>query len=85
MKKIFHVKTDNNKKNVYGKNLFEFHVFNDRILPAGNKNTTYMSFSANCKRTAQGRGCTAWVLENGNMDYLRCDDLSWDGKRKCDD
>jgi len=28
-------------------------------------------------------GCAAWVLENHNMDYLYCDDLSWSGKRKC--
>ena len=81
---FFRVKTDNSKKNVYGKNFFEFHVFNDRILPAGNKNATYMSFSANCNLNSSGRGCAAWVIENGNMDYLHCDDLSWDGKRKCD-
>ena len=28
-------------------------------------------------------GCTAWVIYNENMDYLKCDDLSWDGKIKC--
>jgi len=29
--------------------------------------------------------CAAWVVEHGNMDYLHCDDLSWDGKHKCSD
>lgn len=30
-----------------------------------------------------GGGCTAWVIFNENMDYLHCDDLSWNGKTKC--
>ncbi|MBE7709806.1 MAG: type II secretion system protein [Cyanobacteria bacterium SIG32] len=39
-----------------------------------------------CNRTKclqDCEACTAWVIENGNMDYLHCDDLSWNGKRKC--
>lgn len=28
-------------------------------------------------------GCAAWVIYNENMDYLHCDDLSWNGKTKC--
>ena len=31
----------------------------------------------------QGRGCSAWVVFNGNMDYLHCNDLSWEGKSSC--
>lgn len=27
--------------------------------------------------------CAAWVVANGNLDYLHCDDLSWDGKHSC--
>ena len=30
-----------------------------------------------------GYGCTAWVLQNENMDYKKCSDLSWGGKTKC--
>ena len=30
-----------------------------------------------------GRGCTAWVIYKENMDYLHCNDLSWNGKSKC--
>ena len=26
--------------------------------------------------------CTGWVITNGNMDYLHCDDLEWNGKNK---
>ena len=25
----------------------------------------------------------AWVILNENMDYLKCKDLSWNGKNKC--
>ena len=25
-----------------------------------------------------------WVIYNENRDYLKCNDLSWDGKTKCD-
>ena len=28
---------------------------------------------------------TAWVLHNENLDYLHCNDLSWDGKHSCRD
>ena len=28
-----------------------------------------------------GFGCTAWVLFNENMDYLKCSGLDWDGKK----
>ena len=55
------------------------------LVQLSNKNTTFMSFAGTCNLNSSGRGCAAWVIENGNMDYLHCDDLSWDGKRKCDD
>lgn len=29
--------------------------------------------------------CAAWVLINENMDYLKCEGLSWNGKKKCSD
>ncbi|MBQ8168995.1 hypothetical protein IJZ97_06235, partial [bacterium] len=41
-----------------------------------------------CNRTqcvGYCEACAAWVIENGNMDYLHCDDLSWSGKRQCSD
>ena len=30
-----------------------------------------------------GLRCTDWIFFNDNMDYLHCDDLSWNGKTKC--
>ena len=32
---------------------------------------------------SNGYSCTAWVIFKENMDYLKCDDLTWDGKNKC--
>ena len=78
----FFIKTDNKDKNVLGKNVFKFAVYSNIILPEGNRKARYKSFANNCYQN--GAGCTAWVIENGNMDYLHCDDLSWNGKRKCD-
>ncbi len=26
---------------------------------------------------------TAWVIQNGNLDYLKCDDLNWETKTSC--
>ena len=76
------VGTDNKDKNVLGKNVFKFAVYSNIILPEGNRKARYNSFANNCYQN--GAACTAWVIENGNMDYLHCDDLSWNGKRKCD-
>lgn len=52
------------------------------------KNTeTRFSFKKYCdmsnKSNLNGYGCTAWVIYNENMDYTRCNNLSWDGKLKC--
>lgn len=71
-----------------GVNNFMFLLTKDGITPAGQKNSTMFTFSRHCNLTnslnTNGHGCTAWVLQNENMDYLRCDDLSWEGKHKCD-
>ena len=71
-----------NLPNQFGKDLFSFAIRDGKILPSGSKNTAY-EFDKNCKRTKEGIGCTIWVIHKGNMDYLHCDDLSWNGKQKC--
>jgi len=78
----------NNGPNVIGKDVFAFYLTPTGILPIGTHGETRMSFETDCKATTgnfNGFGCTAWVLKNKNMDYLHCDDLSWDGKHKCSD
>lgn len=80
------------KPNVYGRDYFIFYVTKYGIIPSGspseNKETSNYPFSVQCKRTNtssyfSGHGCAAWVIYNENMDYLHCDDLSWEGKHKC--
>ncbi len=77
--------------NTVGKDIFMFYYSKDgSVIPIGTKNETFAPFGQDCNRNTgdhilNGYGCTAWVIQNENMDYLHCDDLSWDGKHKCSD
>lgn len=66
--------------NTYGKDFFMFYLTKQNIMPAGTANESSCPFST-CY--SHGGACTAWVLINENMDYLKCKDLSWNGKKKC--
>ena len=82
-------------KSVLGKNrFFFFHISEKGIFPEGLENppvtVTTSNFETNCnpsfENTLSGRYCTAWVIQNKNMDYLHCaDELSWSGKHQCSD
>ena len=50
------------------------------MFPFGSKDETRYPFT-NCR--TNGVACSAWVIENRNLDYTKCDDLSWDGKHSC--
>jgi len=80
---------NNDKKYYLGHNYFYFYLGKNKVYAAGYRNDLINSFDTMCNISnnsyGNGRGCTAWIVENGNMDYLHCDDLSWDGKRKCSD
>lgn len=72
----------------FGKDFFIFNITPKGIYPNGLENTTATdTFEDACNKskstTANGTSCTAWVIFNENMDYLHCNDLSWDGKTKC--
>lgn len=74
--------------NATGKDIFIFYYNKfGNFTPVGNAQDTHFSFDGYCNKTKQdnlnGYGCTAWIMYNENMDYLHCDDLSWNGKRKC--
>jgi len=71
--------------NTTGKDLFRFIATKNTIIPYGTQDESYFPFYAHCKTgtLSDGRGCTAWVLLNENMEYLKCNDLSWNGKTKC--
>lgn len=73
--------------NAFGKDIFTFLIYPNAIIPDGTSNTTVRPFEDHCNMTSSssqnGYGCAAWVIYNENMDYLRCNDLSWNGKHKC--
>ena len=72
----------NKKPNQTGRDVFYFYITKDAgVIPFGTNDETSYPFST-C--LSSGLGCAAWVIYNENMDYLKCSDLSWDGKKKCD-
>ena len=78
--------------NKNGEDRFMFYFTKNGLVPSGIKKAS-IEFEKACNRKIElpyptygpGNmyGCTAWVLYNENMDYLKCDDLSWNGKTKC--
>lgn len=81
--------------NSSGEDIFQFFIDKNAIVPYGLPNSG-LKFERACDRgiavpypnyssTTNMYGCTGWVLQNENMDYLKCDDLSWNGKHKCSD
>ena len=75
-----------NKEVRRGEHGFYFIITKKGILPSGYQGDPSTPFNPACskKQTDYGQGCTAWVLENENFDYLKCDDLDWGVKTKCD-
>ncbi len=79
----------NKPPNATGKDVFLFYYTKYGVVPMGSASQASNSFSFenSCNLTKpnslNGYGCAAWVITNENMDYLRCNDLSWNGKTKC--
>jgi prepilin-type N-terminal cleavage/methylation domain-containing protein len=75
------------KPNTTDIDVFTFDIVQDGIVPAGSRKQTHFEEQIGltaCLNGATNLGqCTSWVLEKKNMEYLRCSDLSWDGKTKC--
>lgn len=63
--------------NQVGTDLFLFIGKDNHIEPEG-----LSTFDSKCSKKS-GFNCTAWVVYKENLDYLRCDDLQWNGKQKC--
>lgn len=73
-------------KCIVGKDLFYFQMYFSpaKIVPQGITNDNFKQYcNIEQKSKDNGRGCTAWVLYNENMDYLHCNDLDWKTKLKC--
>lgn len=69
-----------NKIGLLGKDVFAFSVYkNGNIRPGGY--STINQDPLTCYSNAYA--CTQWVINNENMDYLHCKDLSWNGKKTC--
>lgn len=84
----FWVTLPNEKKAIIGVTRFHFMVDKNKgFLPDGSTQSSFI-YSCNVKNKSlapsiNGRTCTAWALRVGNMDYLRCNDLNFNGKTKC--
>ena len=66
--------------NLYGKDLFQFYVTKNGLLPLGTEGDLY-NVNTYCNINSHdmqynGVGCAAWVIAKGNMDYLR-KPVSW--------
>lgn len=71
--------------NQLGVDYFRFYLTKNGIIPGGLPDETFIPFDPDCKNKSGGYGCTAWVLYNQNMDYLKpCGStLSWSGPISC--
>ena len=68
-----------NGPNALGQDVFYFYFTKKGLIPFGSREDEKNSFER-CVSGYDGYECTAWALFNGNMDYLHCKDLSWNGK-----
>lgn len=84
---IYYVDVNGNKgPSTFGKDTFTFLLTRTGIVPNGiPSQTNWYYFTNDCKDSSNtfGLGCTAWVIQNGNLDYLHCNNLSWTGPTSC--
>ena len=73
-----------------GVDVFNFYFTKKGFVPQGaQSDANYFYTNCDPEKTSinagiQGRGCTAWVLYNGNMDYLHCrEKLGWNKASSC--
>lgn len=80
----YYVDVNGNKApNRIGIDTFKFYLTTKGIVPAGTPEEGTFDTGCKDKSTADGWGCAAWVIYNGNLDYLHCSNLSWTGKSSC--
>jgi len=60
----------NKGSNTWGKDIFDFVIKNGELYPAGYDITNEDTIKAVC--FLGGERCTNWVIQNENMDYLKC-------------
>ncbi|HIS35924.1 TPA: type II secretion system protein [Candidatus Scatousia excrementigallinarum] len=76
--------------NTLGIDIFVFGIFENKLIPYGLTHIDkFKQFrfenlcSLKVKNRMNGYGCAAWVIFEENMQYLKCNDLSFNGKKKC--
>ena len=76
----------NTKPNAFGKDIFYFDITKNGIRPMGKDRRQFDDYCNMTITSTQlnGYGCAAWVLQFKNTDYLKCNDLTWNGKHSCD-
>lgn len=78
----------NGKKgpNIVGKDMFLFGINDRGVVPyaIGDKSKPSTAKPTTFKKNTSGYACAAWIIQYENMDYLKCDDLEWGKKTKCD-
>jgi prepilin-type N-terminal cleavage/methylation domain-containing protein len=68
------------KPNRAGFDLFEFTIKKDVVIPSGGRGADTSVNWTRCGYTSgndNGTRCTAWLIEKGNMDYLK-KEIKWD-------
>lgn len=68
-----------NPPNAFGKDIFYFSITAENILPMGLIAKTVMESGCNLNSSdsSNGYACTRWIIQNKNMDYLHCNDLTF--------
>jgi hypothetical protein len=70
-----------------GQDYFYFAYTKNSIIARGEQDDPVSPFETDCnlENTAKdgGAGCAAGVIFNENINYLHCNNLSWDGPTKC--
>ena len=97
MEEGFKIRVDidgpNKGKNQYGNDIFDFDMETDSRYKPSNQIVPSYPYEADGDIFYEGKYevtvylgnyATAWIIRNGNMDYLKCpDELNWDTKTSC--
>ena len=87
---VFYDTNGRKDPNVFGKDIFRVRVGNSGMFsPPGYGTNPAEGGNYSCNPNASGGDlgwfCTEWVFYKENLDYLHCaDELTWNGKTKCD-
>ena len=68
-------------KHTYGIDLFKLSVTKEGIMPADYSSSYLAKEGYHC--TNFGYACGQWIMDHGNMDYLKCSGLNWTTKTSC--